>query len=48
MLLTELHSSDFPRLAELFRKDRKVKVYQENGYQRLKASVPLLNVVDWF
>lgn len=40
MLLTELHSSDFPRLAELFRKDRKVKVYQENGYQRLKASVP--------
>ncbi|TKB51692.1 23S rRNA (adenine(2030)-N(6))-methyltransferase RlmJ [Ferrimonas aestuarii] len=40
MVLTELHPSDFPRLRQEFRGRRQVKLYQEDGYQRLKASLP--------
>ncbi|BDY05516.1 23S rRNA (adenine(2030)-N(6))-methyltransferase RlmJ [Ferrimonas sp. YFM] len=40
MVLTELHPTDFPRLKQEFARDRQVKVYQEDGYARLKASLP--------
>ncbi|TKB48183.1 23S rRNA (adenine(2030)-N(6))-methyltransferase RlmJ [Ferrimonas sediminicola] len=40
MVLTELHPSDFPLLKQEFARDRRVRVYQEDGYARLKASLP--------
>ncbi|GAA4887686.1 23S rRNA (adenine(2030)-N(6))-methyltransferase RlmJ [Ferrimonas pelagia] len=40
MLLTELHPSDHPRLEQEFARDRRVKIFKEDGYQRLKASMP--------
>ncbi len=38
--LTELHPTDYQRLSQHFQRDRRVKVHRENGYQKLKASVP--------
>ncbi|WP_087020628.1 23S rRNA (adenine(2030)-N(6))-methyltransferase RlmJ [Thaumasiovibrio subtropicus] len=40
MVLTELHPSDFPLLLQEFRSDRQVKIYKEDGFARLKASLP--------
>lgn len=40
MVLTELHPSDFPLLLQEFRGDRQVKIYQEDAFARLKASLP--------
>lgn len=39
-IFTELHPSDFPLLLQEFRGDRQVKMYKEDGYARLKASLP--------
>ncbi|WP_028114747.1 23S rRNA (adenine(2030)-N(6))-methyltransferase RlmJ [Ferrimonas kyonanensis] len=40
LVLTELHPTDFPRLRQEFRGERRAKLYQEDGYARLKASLP--------
>lgn len=40
MVLTELHPSDFPLLEQEFFRDRQVKIFKEDGFQRLKASLP--------
>ena len=40
MTLTELHPTDFPLLLQEFRGDRQVKMYKEDGFARLKASLP--------
>ncbi len=40
MVLTELHPSDHPLLAQEFHRDRQVSIYKEDGFQRLKASLP--------
>ncbi len=40
MVLTELHPSDFPLLEQEFHRDRQVKIFKEDGFQRLKASLP--------
>ncbi|USD65231.1 23S rRNA (adenine(2030)-N(6))-methyltransferase RlmJ [Vibrio sp. SCSIO 43136] len=40
MVLTELHPSDHPLLEQEFHRDRQVKIYKEDGFQRLKASLP--------
>jgi 23S rRNA (adenine2030-N6)-methyltransferase len=40
MILTELHPSDYPLLQQEFNRDRKVSIYKEDGFQRLKASLP--------
>lgn len=40
MVLTELHPSDYPLLEQEFERDRQVKIYKEDGFQRLKASLP--------
>lgn len=40
MILTELHPSDFPLLEQEFHRDRQVKIYHEDGFKRLKASLP--------
>lgn len=40
MVLTELHPSDFPLLLQEFRGDRQVKMYKEDAFARLKASLP--------
>ncbi len=40
MTLTELHPSDFPLLKQEFHRDRQVKIFQEDGFARLKASLP--------
>ncbi len=39
-VFTELHPTDFPLLLQEFRGDRQVKMYKEDGYARLKASLP--------
>ncbi|RXJ73002.1 23S rRNA (adenine(2030)-N(6))-methyltransferase RlmJ [Veronia nyctiphanis] len=39
-VLTELHPSDFPLLLQEFRGDRQVKMFKEDGFGRLKASLP--------
>ncbi|SKA58663.1 23S rRNA (adenine(2030)-N(6))-methyltransferase RlmJ [Enterovibrio nigricans] len=39
-IFTELHPSDFPLLLQEFRGDRQVKMHKEDGYARLKASLP--------
>lgn len=39
-IFTELHPSDFPLLLQEFRGDRQVKMYKEDGFARLKASLP--------
>ncbi|MFV0450549.1 MAG: 23S rRNA (adenine(2030)-N(6))-methyltransferase RlmJ [Vibrio sp.] len=40
MVLTELHPSDYPLLEQEFERDRQVSIYKEDGFQRLKASLP--------
>ncbi|WP_413113052.1 23S rRNA (adenine(2030)-N(6))-methyltransferase RlmJ [Thaumasiovibrio sp. DFM-14] len=40
MVLTELHPADFPLLLQEFRGDRQVRIYKEDGFSRLKASLP--------
>lgn len=40
MVLTELHPSDHPLLEQEFHSDRQVKIYKEDGFERLKASLP--------
>lgn len=40
MVLTELHPSDYPLLKQEFHRDRQVSIYKEDGFQRLKASLP--------
>lgn len=40
MVLTELHPSDYPLLEQEFQRDRQVKIYKEDGFQRLKGSLP--------
>lgn len=40
MVLTELHPSDFPLLEQEFLRDRQVKIFKEDGFSRLKASLP--------
>lgn len=40
MVLTELHPTDFPLLLQEFRSDRQVKIYKEDAFLRLKASLP--------
>ncbi|EFH72874.1 conserved hypothetical protein [Vibrio cholerae RC385] len=41
MVLTELHPSDYPLLEQEFHRDRQVSIYKEDGFARLKASLPL-------
>ncbi len=40
MVLTELHPSDYPLLEQEFHRDRQVSIYKEDGFARLKASLP--------
>ncbi|MCG3730626.1 23S rRNA (adenine(2030)-N(6))-methyltransferase RlmJ [Vibrio cincinnatiensis] len=40
MVLTELHPSDYPLLEQEFQRDRQVAIYKEDGFTRLKASLP--------
>ncbi|NOH29481.1 23S rRNA (adenine(2030)-N(6))-methyltransferase RlmJ [Vibrio mediterranei] len=40
MVLTELHPSDFPLLEQEFHRDRQVKIFKEDGFKRLKGSLP--------
>lgn len=40
LLLTELHSSDFPLLRNEFQKDARAHVTRGDGYQQLKAKLP--------
>lgn len=40
MVLTELHPSDYPLLVQEFHRDRQVSIYKEDGFARLKASLP--------
>ncbi len=40
MVLTELHPSDYPLLEQEFHHDRQVSIYKEDGFARLKASLP--------
>ena len=41
--LYELHSTDFPRLQNLFARDRRVHVAQTDGYASLKGLLPVKN-----
>ncbi|MBL4829642.1 MAG: 23S rRNA (adenine(2030)-N(6))-methyltransferase RlmJ [Aliivibrio sp.] len=40
MVLTELHPTDFPLLLQEFRGDRQVRMYKEDAFDKLKASLP--------
>ncbi|MFC3024282.1 23S rRNA (adenine(2030)-N(6))-methyltransferase RlmJ [Vibrio zhugei] len=40
MVLTELHPSDHPLLEQEFQRDRQVSIFKEDGFARLKASLP--------
>ena len=40
MVLTELHPADHPLLEQEFHRDRQVSIYKEDGFKRLKASLP--------
>ncbi len=40
LTLTELHPNDFSLLLQEMRGDRRVKLFKEDGYQRLKAAMP--------
>lgn len=40
MVLTELHPSDYPLLEQEFHRDRQVSICKEDGFARLKASLP--------
>ena len=39
-VLTELHSSDFPKLQQTFANDSRFRIYHEDGYAFLKAQLP--------
>lgn len=41
--LYELHSTDFPKLQDLFARDRRVHVTQSDGYGSLKGLLPVQN-----
>ncbi|SJL83583.1 Ribosomal RNA large subunit methyltransferase J [Vibrio palustris] len=40
MVLTELHPSDYPLLEQEFQRDRQVSIFKEDGFAKLKASLP--------
>lgn len=40
LILTELHTSEYPVLKEYFKDDKRVAVHHQNGYQSLKAFIP--------
>lgn len=40
MVLTELHPADYPLLEQEFHRDRQVSIFKEDGFKRLKASLP--------
>lgn len=40
MVLTELHPSDYPLLCQEFAGQHQVAIFKEDGFQRLKASLP--------
>ncbi|CCO46125.1 putative Protein involved in catabolism of external DNA [Vibrio nigripulchritudo SOn1] len=40
IVLTELHPSDHPLLEQEFHRDRQVSIFKEDGFKRLKASLP--------
>ncbi|MEQ5113158.1 23S rRNA (adenine(2030)-N(6))-methyltransferase RlmJ [Providencia vermicola] len=40
LVLTELHTSDYPLLRGEFLKDRRAQVSREDGYQQLKSKLP--------
>lgn len=40
MVLSELHPSDYPLLEQEFARDRQVAIYKQDGFARLKASLP--------
>ena len=40
LMLCELHTSDFPQLAQAFRKDRRVHAFAEDGYRFGKGLLP--------
>ena len=40
MVLTELHPSDHPLLEQEFHRDMQVRIFKEDGFARLKASLP--------
>lgn len=41
--LYELHPAEFPRLAARFAKDRRVRVFNSDGFDALKAQLPVRN-----
>lgn len=41
--LYELHSTDYPLLAQLFSSDRRVRVFKEDGYGALRSQLPVHN-----
>ncbi len=40
LVLTELHSSDYPLLRTEFSRDNRAQVFKEDGYQQLKSKLP--------
>lgn len=40
LVLTELHPRDYPLLKQEFASDRRAKIYQTDGYQQIRASLP--------
>ena len=40
LILTELHSNEFPLLKKNFLKDKRVAIHNQNGYHSLKAFIP--------
>lgn len=43
LVLTELHSSDYPLLRTEFSRDNRAQVFKEDGYQQLKSKLPPLS-----
>ncbi|MHA7879414.1 MAG: 23S rRNA (adenine(2030)-N(6))-methyltransferase RlmJ [Saccharospirillum sp.] len=41
LVLTELHSTDFPLLQRAFRQDRRVRVAKQDGFERLLSELPV-------
>lgn len=40
MVLSELHSTDFPLLHKHFRNDKRIRMFEEDGYKTLNAMMP--------
>lgn len=40
LIMSELHSSDYPLLRQEFNKDKRAKVLREDGFQQLKSKLP--------